>query len=161
MVTHPAILAAQAAKLVPAQQSAVQVAQVAAAAKTFQFAAPNVLLMGPAGTGKTYALASAVEAGLEVFYLALENGIESLLGYWADQGKPIPKNLHWHVIRSSNSGFDAMAATALQINTLTFEQLSKVTDAHRSKNDKFREILLVLNNFYCQRTKKHLSLIHI
>ena len=40
----------------------------------------NVLLMGPAGTGKTHSLGTLVEAGIEVFYLGLESGLE-LAGY--------------------------------------------------------------------------------
>ena len=42
----------------------------------------NVLLMGPSGTGKTYSIGTLVDMGVEVFYLALESGMESLLGYW-------------------------------------------------------------------------------
>ena len=58
----------------------------------------NVLLIGPAGTGKTYSVATLVESGIEVFYLALEPGLEALLGYWIDAGKPVPANLHWHFL---------------------------------------------------------------
>ena len=43
----------------------------------------NCMLMGPAGSGKTHAIGTLVDAGVEVFYLALEPGLESLLGYWA------------------------------------------------------------------------------
>ena len=65
----------------------------------------NVMLMGPAGSGKTHAIGTLVDAGLEVFYLALEPGLESLLGYWTDRGKPIPDNLHWHTLKAPDTSF--------------------------------------------------------
>ena len=64
------------------------------------FALPgvNVLLMGPSGTGKTHSIGTLVDLGIDVFYLALEAGMESLLGYWTDRGKEVPANLHWHKV---------------------------------------------------------------
>ena len=50
---------------------------------------PKILLEGPSGTGKTYALAKLVEWAaknkIEVFILFTENGLETLLGYWKDK----------------------------------------------------------------------------
>ena len=46
----------------------------------------NVMLMGPAGTGKTHSIGTLADAGLEVFYLGLESGLESLYGYYTDKG---------------------------------------------------------------------------
>jgi len=63
----------------------------------------NVMLMGPAGSGKTHALGTLVDSGIEVFYLALEPGLESLLGYWTDRGLPIPANLHWHTLKAPDT----------------------------------------------------------
>ena len=54
----------------------------------------NVLLMGPAGTGKTHSLGTLADAGVELFYLGLEPGLESLLGYWTDKGLEVPPNVH-------------------------------------------------------------------
>ena len=55
----------------------------------------NVLLMGPAGSGKTHAIGTLVDTGVEVFYLALEPGLESLIGYYTDCGLEVPANLHY------------------------------------------------------------------
>ena len=63
----------------------------------------NVMLMGPAGSGKTHSIGTLVDAGIEVFYLALEPGLESLLGYWTDNDKPIPPNLHWHTLKAPDT----------------------------------------------------------
>lgn len=114
----------------------------------------NVLLMGPAGTGKTHSIGTLVDTGLEVFYLALENGIESLLGYYADANKPLPDNLHWHVLQSPTAGFAEMEATARQINTMSFESLTKLSDSNRGKYNQFVSLLTALNNFPDDRTGK-------
>lgn len=114
----------------------------------------NVMLMGPAGTGKTHAIGTLVDTGIEVFYLALENGLESLLGYYADNGKPVPQNLHWHVLKGPDAGFGELEATAKQINTMSFEMLTKLQDSNRGKYNQFIGLLSALNNFHDDRTKK-------
>ena len=97
----------------------------------------NVLLMGPAGTGKTHSIGTLVEAGLdffapgkhlEIFFLALEPGLESLKGYFTDKGKPIPANLHWHSIKAPKIGFADMIEPAKMINTSILEALANFPD---------------------------------
>ena len=123
----------------------------------------NDLLMGPAGTGKTHSIGTAVDAGLdffgpgqdiEVFYLALEPGLESLKGYWSDRGLPIPRNLHWHTIKAPDIGFADMIDAAKMINTLSLESLAKMQDTKRSRHNQFISILEALANFPCDRTKQ-------
>lgn len=112
----------------------------------------NVLLMGPAGTGKTHAIGTLVESGIEVFYLALEPGLESLLGYFTDRGLPIPENLHWHTLKAPDTSFLDMMDSATKINTLSLESLAKMTDSNRSKHNQFIKLFGVLNDFEDQRT---------
>lgn len=112
----------------------------------------NVLLMGPSGTGKTYSIGTLVDSGIDVFYLALESGMESLVGYWKDRGKPIPSNLHWHKIEAPEASFDEMIANARKINILNLESLSKMSDPDRNKHNQFISILESLNNFVDDRT---------
>lgn len=115
-------------------------------------AGTNVLLMGPAGTGKTHSIGTLVETGIEVFYLALESGIESLLGYWKDRGKEIPSNLHWHIQEAPSASFLELIDSAKKINTLTFDSLCKMQDPNRSKHNQFISLLEALNNFPDDRT---------
>lgn len=131
------------------------------AAPTVQAVAPesalpgfNFLLMGPAGTGKTTAVGTLVEAGVEVFYLALEPGLESLLGYFTDKGKPIPENLHWHTLKAPTASFTEMIDAATKINTLALDSLAKMADPNRSKHNQFIDLLKALNDFPCDRTGK-------
>jgi hypothetical protein len=112
----------------------------------------NVLLEGPTGTGKTYAIGTLVDTGLECFYIAMESGMESLLGYWTDRGLPIPPNLHWHVLKGVNGGFGTMIERAKMINTLSNEALTKMQDSNKSRYNTFIKLLEVLNDFTDQRT---------
>lgn len=112
----------------------------------------NVLLMGPAGTGKTHSLGTLVEAGIEVFYLGLESGLEALKGYFTDKGKPIPPNLHWHILKAPSTDFLDMQDRAKKINQFSFEALTKMVDPNRQKHNQWIELFSVLNNFEDQRT---------
>lgn len=112
----------------------------------------NIMLMGPAGTGKTHSIGTLVDSGLEVFYLALEPGLESLLGYYTDKGQPVPDNLHWHTLKAPTASFTELIDSATKVNQLTLESLSKMQDTNRSKHNQFIELLKALNNFTCDRT---------
>ncbi len=114
----------------------------------------NVLLMGPAGSGKTYDIGTLVDADpkLEVFFLAMEPGMESLFGYWTDRGKPIPENLHWHRMAAPKASFLEMERDAEMINTMNLESLAKMTDPNKSKHDQYRKLFKVLNDFPDDRT---------
>lgn len=113
---------------------------------------PNVLLMGPAGTGKTHSIGTLVDAGVEVFYLGLEPGLESLLGYFTDRGKPVPANLRWHQLDAPKASFLDMIDSATKINTMALESLAKMADPKRSNHNQFIKLLEALNNFPDDRT---------
>lgn len=116
----------------------------------------NVLLMGPSGTGKTHSIGTLVDLGAEVFYLALEAGMESLLGYWTDRGEPIPDNLRWHKVAAPTASFTDMIGNAKNINMLNLDSLAKMTDPNKSKHNQFISLLEALNNFPDDRTgEKH------
>lgn len=112
----------------------------------------NVLLMGPTGTGKTRSIGTLVDAGLEVFFIALEAGIESLIGYWADEGKPIPANLHWAQAMGTGAGFASLLDSAIKVNSMTLESLAKLSDSNRAKYSQMRTLLSLLSNFTDERT---------
>ena len=114
----------------------------------------NVLLIGPAGTGKTHSLGTLVDTGIECFYLGLEPGLESLLGYYTDRGLPIPDNLHWHSLKSPQASFSELISSATMINTLGLDSLAKMQDPNKSKHNRFIELLKALNNFHDDRTGK-------
>lgn len=112
----------------------------------------NVLLEGPTGTGKTFAIGTLADTGVEVFYYALEGNIETLVGYWTDRGKQVPENVHWHMMSSQSGGFEELAAGAKKIGDMTQESLYKELDFTRGQYNDFYNFLTTLSNFPDDRT---------
>lgn len=115
----------------------------------------KVLLMGPAGTGKTHSIGTLVDSGVEVFYYALENGLESLVAYWADRGLAVPKNLHWQELPVGVTDLDLLMAGAKTINTLSYKALAQMDDPKKSKHNTFIKLLEGMNDFVDGRTGEH------
>jgi AAA domain len=112
----------------------------------------NVILMGPSGSGKTHAIGTLVETGLEVFYIPLESGAESLVGYWTDRGLAVPSNLHMHALQQPQASFMDIAEAAKKTNSLPHDAVMKMVDARRSKYDGYLKLLGALHGFTDQRT---------
>lgn len=135
----------------------IQAASAPVLIQPYDLAGPNVLLMGPAGTGKTFSLGTLADAGIEVCYLGLEPGLEALKGYWTDRGLPIPDNVRWHQVAAPGVTFQEMIGNAQKINTLNLDTLSKFQDPNRSKHNFFIKILEALNGYTDQRTGEELG----
>lgn len=114
----------------------------------------NVALMGASGTGKTHSIGTLVDSGLEVFYLSLENGLESLLGYYTDKGLDIPENLHWHRVEPKKASFTAALANANKILTMDQKTLASTSDVYKKEYDQWIKIIKSLQNFKDDRTGK-------
>ena len=112
----------------------------------------NCLIEGSTGTGKTYSLGTLADAGVDLFVLFTESGLETLLGYWTDKGKPIPENVHWHVLERPPANFATMAEASNKINTWTQESLHKMQDPDRAKHNQFVGLLRALSDFPDDRT---------
>jgi len=117
---------------------------------------PKILLEGTSGTGKTHALGTLVDwaetNNIEVFVLFAENGLETLLGYWADKGKPVPKNLHYHVALTTPINLTSLMKSADNVGKLNFESISKLQDPLRSQNNAFYKLLEACHDFPDDRT---------
>lgn len=114
----------------------------------------NVMLMGPSGSGKTHSIKTLADAGLEVFALFLEPGLETLIGAYTDHDIPIPGNLHWHYIQPNTQGFDQLKQTSENIGRFDLAGLSKMRDMNRSKNNQMFKLYEILNDFHDQKTGK-------
>lgn len=113
----------------------------------FNIPGSKTLLMGDAGTGKTHSLRTLVEAGLEVFALFTEPGMEVVSDIPADK-------LHWTYISPSTVSWTAMIDSAKKINTLSYEALTKLPHINRSEHGEFMQVLLALSDYTDQRTGK-------
>lgn len=112
----------------------------------------NCILMGASGSGKTHAIGTLVETGLDVFYIPLESGAESLIGYWTDRGETPPPNLHMHALQQPQASFLDIAEAAKKTNTMPHDAVMKMVDPRRNKYDGYLKLLSALNGFVDQRT---------
>jgi hypothetical protein len=118
---------------------------------------PKIMLEGPAGTGKTYALGTLADwaeaNGKEMFVLFTENGLESLLGYWTDRGLPVPKSLHWHSTITKPIALKSLMTAADNVGKLSYESITKMQDGNRGgANNAFHGILAACSDFPDDRT---------
>lgn len=113
----------------------------------------NVALMGPSGTGKTRSIGTLVDVpGLEVFYIAMENGLESLLGYFKDAGREIPDNLYWHRVAPKKANFGTTLTNAKKVLTMDQKTLASTTDVYKKDYDQWIRLIECLQNFKDDRT---------
>lgn len=104
------------------------------------------MLFGPPGSGKTHAIRTLLDAGLEVFCQFTEPSGTMVLG------DTDPKKLHWNYVAPANAGLAAMIKLVDNINKYDQAALMKMTDPNKSKYNQAFELLSNLANFKCQRT---------
>lgn len=114
---------------------------------------PATLLVGPSGSGKTSAIATQLQAGLEVFVVMTEpGGVESLLDSVARLGAKVDK-LHWTTCLPAAAGWSGIEEMLTKINTMDQKQLADQRDMGKST---FREAAMKFLNafraFKCERT---------
>lgn len=105
----------------------------------------NVMLCGTSGSGKTHSLRTLLDAGLEVFVLFTEPGMEVLADTPSDR-------LHWHYVPPASPDFADMITSAEKINTMSIKMLSDLPDINKRKYTEFIDVLTTLSNFKCDRT---------
>jgi hypothetical protein len=105
----------------------------------------NVMLLGGTGSGKTHSIRTLVEAGLEVFIIFTEPGMEVLSDLPSDK-------LHWKYIPPSTADWSDLADSANKINKMSFKSLAEMGDINKSKYTEFLTLLTTLANFTCDRT---------
>lgn len=117
---------------------------------------PGTLLMGPPGSGKTTSLVTLALAGIEVFVIITEpTGVDSLLDAWTKYNAPIDK-LHWATISPTAAGWKAMAEMGKMINAMSYKDLSEMKQGiGKSEMKQFPKLLMLCENFFCERTQKH------
>lgn len=116
----------------------------------------KTLLVGPPGTGKTTALTTFIEAGLDLFVIGTDAGFqESLLDAMARKDLPIEK-LHCHYIATASTPWADLIDGAQKVSMLNFEGLSglKPAGVQKANYRQFIELLACLSNFVDQRTEK-------
>ena len=113
----------------------------------------KTLLEGAPGSGKTTALITMIEAGLELFVVITDpGGEEALLDAMARRKLPIEK-LHWHYVASASPSWQTLMKMSTLITALGYKALSEIkTGVEKQDYQQFMEILKTLFNFKCDRT---------
>lgn len=107
----------------------------------------KILLMGDSGTGKTHSIRTLVEAGLEVFAIFTEPGMDVLADIPSDK-------LHWNYVSPSSVSWGDMQESSKKLNTLAFDALAKLPHINRGNHAEYMAVQGICDNFIDQRTGK-------
>jgi hypothetical protein len=115
----------------------------------------STLLMGPPGTGKTTAITTFIEAGIETFVLITDpNGEESLLDAMEEKKLPLDL-LHWNYVSAASPSWDTLKDMSKVITSLSYEAVTKIKSGIKKDDyQQFYKLLSICANFKCQRTNK-------
>lgn len=111
---------------------------------------PKVLLVGGSGGGKTHSLRTILDAGLKVFVVFTEPGMEVLLDprwkvYSCQEG------LHWRYLPPSTVPWAQLQKNANLVNTMSLKTLSGMEDINKGAYREFYELIGVMANLRCDR----------
>lgn len=119
----------------------------------------KIILMGPPGSGKTHAIRTLIDAGLEVFCILTEpNAINTLTNMKGASEKYksaiADGKLHWNFIQPSKSNWKNMLASAKKLQSFDLSALGKGPATDKKDFSQFLELLNVCADFKDQLTGK-------
>jgi hypothetical protein len=106
------------------------------------------MLSGGTGSGKTYSVRTLLDAGLEVFCLFTEPGMETL-------SDTDPERLHWHYVPSAAPSFADLKKSAGLINKMTYKGLSQLEDISKGTYTEMLDFLDACCDFPDDRTGRN------
>ena len=115
----------------------------------------KTLLMGGVGSGKTTALVTLIEAGLELFVTITDpGGQESLIAAMEKRNLPMDR-LHWTYIASASPSWDTLLTMATTINQMSYKDLSEIKQGVAKQSyQQFMQLLVRAKNFKCDHCGK-------
>lgn len=111
---------------------------------------PKILLLGNPGDGKTDSIRTLLAAGLKVFVVFTEPGMEVLL----DKRRRVytcAEGLHWHYIPPVTPDWSDLQMAADLLNKFGFKQLSEMPPTAREKFRGWYDFIALMGNLKCQR----------
>lgn len=119
----------------------------------------KMILMGSPGTGKTHAIRTLIDAGLEVFCILTEpNAINTLMNMEgaSDAYKSAieDEQLHWNFIKPANAGWDVMKASANKLINFDLAALAKGSATDKKDHAQYLEVLNICADFKDELTGK-------
>lgn len=112
---------------------------------------PKTLLLGEPGTGKTYAIATLVKAGITPFCIFTEATMPVLNRALEEMGLPLD-SYHYRFIPESTADVSDILNNFRRINTLSYKTLADTPDGNKSKYKQMLKLGEALNDFVCDRT---------
>lgn len=107
----------------------------------------NILLFGPPGSGKTHALRTLVDSGLEVFCIFTEPGMEVI--------SDVPcSSMHYHYVAPSQPDWFSMISNAEKIRDMDPGQLQKLPGVNKKQYAQFIDVLKACADYKCDRCGK-------
>lgn len=113
---------------------------------SYQLPGSKILLMGESGTGKTYSIRTFLPKSITPFCIFTEPGMESL----TDLGDKI----HYTYIPPTVEGWDSLLKVAQNVNTLTFDSLTKMQDPNKRLYTGFMSVINACNQFTDQNSQE-------
>lgn len=113
---------------------------------------PKILLMGMEGSGKTDSIRTLIEAGLKVFVVFSEPGMEVLLD--PTRGRKVytcADGLHWKFVPVASPTFQDFMQMSDLINKFSFEALANLAPMNQSRFRAFYDIMGAMSNLHCER----------
>jgi hypothetical protein len=116
---------------------------------------PSFLLMGPPGTGKTYAIPTMMLAGIDVFVIGTEpNFVDTLLDSVRAQNAPIER-LHYHSLVAMAPSWKAQLDIAHKVNNMSYADLADLkSGVGKTEMKGWTDLLNTCINFKDDRTGK-------
>lgn len=113
----------------------------------------KTLLIGPIGTGKTTALVTFIEAGLDLFVIGTDPGFEESILDAMEKNDLDMSKLHYQYIAPASTSWTALLDAANKVNMLNYEGLTSLkSGVSKSEYRQFVELLTALSDFTDHRT---------
>lgn len=109
---------------------------------------PSVILEGAPGSGKTWSLATFVDAGVDVFVIGTEpNAADSLLDSVRARNGDVRK-VHFHAVTPTPTGWEELEDVARSVQSMSFEQLAGMKSGiAKAKMTKWADLLRGCRDF--------------
>lgn len=114
----------------------------------------KVMLLGSTGSGKTHSIATLVEAGVKPFVIFTEPGMATLSKVLKEKGLS-EDACAWHYVAPAKQDFDSMIKMSENLNKMTFEMITKMTDPHKNQHLQWIEVLRTCEDFVDDRSGEH------